>query len=151
MKEYFVDTNIFLRFLLADQKKQYRLVKKLFQKAEEGKISLWTTDVVILEIVWTLKSFYKLKPKVIQHQVSSLIALENLKVKNKDLLLQALDYFATKNVDFSDAYNFLLAKNENKKILSFDSDFDKLGKREKIEKVAGYAHKARAKKISPKR
>lgn len=144
MKEYFVDTNIFLRFLLADQKRQYSLAKKLFQKAEKGKVFLWTTDVVILEIVWTLKSFYKLKPKTIQYQVSSLIALENLKVKNKDLLLQALDYFAAKNVDFGDAYDFLLAKNENKEILSFDRDFDKLGKREKIEKIVGW-------KISQKR
>lgn len=136
MKEYFVGTNIFLRFLLADQKKQHRLAKKLFQKAEEGKVALWTTDVVILEIVWTLRSFYKLSPQVIQHKISSLIGLENLKVKNKNLLLQALDLFVTKKVDFIDAYNFLLAKGEGKKILSFDRDFDKLGKREKIEKIA---------------
>lgn len=110
---------------------------KLFQKAEERKISLWTTDIVILGIVWTLKSFYKLDPQAIQNQVSSLIGLENLKVKNKEFLLQALDFFVAKKVDFVDAYNFLLARHENKKILSFDQDFDKLGKREKIEKVVG--------------
>lgn len=135
MKEYFVDTNIFLRFLLADHKRQHLLAKKLFKKAEEGKVSLWTTDIVILEIVWTLKSFYQLRPQEIQSHISSLIALGNLRVENKNLLLQALDHFARKNVGFTDAYNFLLAQRANKKILSFDQDFDKLGKREKIEKV----------------
>lgn len=135
MREYFVDTNVFLRFLLADNKKQYLLAKKLFQKAEDGKISLWTTDIVILEIIWTLKSFYQLKPQEIQHSITSLTALENLKVENKNLILEALDFFVNKNVDFVDAYNFLLAKKADKKIISFDQDFDKLGKREKIEKV----------------
>lgn len=135
MKGYFVDTNIFLRFLLADHKRQYRLARKLFQEAEGGTISLWTTDIVILEIVWTLKSFYRLKPREIQYRVSSLMALENLKIKNKNLLLQALDHFAVKGVDFADAYNFLLAKKEGKKVLSFDRDFDKLGEKEEIERV----------------
>lgn len=135
MKEYFVDTNIFLRFLLADHKKQYSLAKKLFQKGEEGKITLWTTDIVILEIVWTLKSFYKLTPQKIQDCVSSLIALKNLRIKNKNLLLQALDYFTNENIDFADAYNFLLARAGDKKVISFDRDFDKLGKREDIEKI----------------
>lgn len=135
MREYFVDTNIFLRFLLADNKKQYLLAKKLFQKAEDGKISLWTTDIVILEIIWTLKSFYQLKPQEIQHSITSLAALKNLKIENKNLILEALDVFVSKNVDFADAYNFLLAQKTKKKILSFDQDFDKLGKRENIEKV----------------
>lgn len=135
MKQYFIDTNIFLRFLLADNKKQHRLAKKLFQKAEKGKISLWTTDIVILEIIWTLDSFYHLPVLEIQNSVSSLMALKNLKIKNKKLLLQALDYFVNKKVDFADAYNFLLAKVEKKKIVSFDRDFDKLGEREKIAKI----------------
>lgn len=135
MKEYFVDTNIFLRFLLADNKQQYLLAKKLFKKAEDGKISLWTTDIVILEIIWTLKSFYKIKPREIQHHINCLAALENLKITNGSLLLETLDLFANKNVDFADAYNFLLAQKAKKKIVSFDQDFDKLGKRENIEKV----------------
>jgi len=136
LRQYFVDSNVFFRFLLADHKTQSPLVKKIFQKAEEDKISLWTTDVVILEMVWTFKSFYKLSNSKIQQQMNSIIALDGLKIKNRKLLLQALGLFVEKNVDFADAYNFLLAQKSNKKILSFDRDFDKLGKREKIAEVA---------------
>lgn len=135
MREYFVDTNVFLRFLLADEPKQFRLAKTLFEKAEEGKISLWTTEVVILEIIWTLKSFFKLTPTQIQLKVSSLLAMGGLTVPHRDFILQGLDLFVKKGVDFVDAYNFLLAQKEKKKILSFDEDFDKIGKREEIEKV----------------
>ena len=55
-----------------------------------------------------------------------------MKTKNRDFLLQALDLFVRKNVDFVDAYNFLLAAEEGKKIVSFDRDFDRLGGREDI-------------------
>ena len=135
MKGYFVDTNVFLRLLLNDHKTQSLLAKKIFQKAEKGEISLWTTDIVILEIIWTLTSFYRLSRKKIHYHVNSLFALENFKILNRDFLIRALDDFIKKNVDFVDAYNFYLACKANKKILSFDRDFDKLGKRENIEKI----------------
>lgn len=88
-----------------------------------------------MEIIWTFKSFYKLSVEEIQYKVSSLLALENLQIKNRELLFQALDYFVEKKIDFADAYNFLLAQKENKKIISFDEDFDKLGERENLEKL----------------
>lgn len=124
-----------MRLLLADHPQQSTLAKKLFAKAEANKIFLWTTDIVFLEIIWTLTSYYQLKLKEVQNKVSSLLGLKNLKVKNKDLLLQALDLAATNKVDFADAYNFLLAQKEKQPIISFDKDFDKLGKRENIKKI----------------
>lgn len=131
-----MDTNVFLRFLLRDNKAQSKIAEDLFKKAEKGKIYLWTTDVVILEIVWVLKSFYNSTNKEIQKSVSEILSLKNLKVKNADLLLQAASDFATKNIDFTDCYNFQLAQKENKKILSFDEDFRKLGKVANVKTVA---------------
>jgi len=124
---YFVDTNVFLRFLLGDDIPQHQLAHRLFQKAEAGKLNLWTTDIVILEIVWTLKSFYKYPNVGIKKTVSGILALKNLQVTNSHFLLQALEDFTSKNIDFTDAYNFQLAIKEGKKILSFDDDFRKLG------------------------
>lgn len=132
MKEYFIDTNIFLRFLLADNPRQYNLARQIFLNAGKGQISLWTSTAVVLELVWTLQSFYKLDRINIQEKISSLIVLDGLKTENSDLLLSALDLFVKKNVDFIDAYNFCLARKAGKKIISFDKDFDKLGERENL-------------------
>lgn len=134
-KEYFVDTNIFLRFLLADVRPLAKLAEKLFLAAEKNKLKLWTTDIIILEIVWTLKSFYQYSNKNIQKTVSGLLGLKNLRVRNRKLLIQALKDFEDKKVDFADAYNYQLALKFNKKIVSFDKDFDKLGKRWKIQEI----------------
>lgn len=135
MKRYFVDTNVFLRFLLADDRRLYELARRVFEKAESGEVGLWTTDVVILEIVWTLKSFYKMSAKEIQGKVSAVVALEGLKVGNADLLLTALDIFAGKNVGFADAYNLVLAQKEGVGVLSFDKDFRRLGVGASVEEV----------------
>lgn len=135
MATYFVDTNIFLRFLLKDNEKQHNLAEMLFRKAEEGKISLWTTDIVILEIIWTLKSLYDYPKKETHVAVTNLFGINNLKVNNKKLLIQALKNYTDYNVDFADAYNYQLAQTYKHKILSFDKDFDRLGKRENIEKL----------------
>lgn len=135
VKEYFIDTNIFLRFLLADTKSLHKLAEKLFLAAEKNKLKLWTTDIVVLEIIWTLKSFYQYPNKNIQKTVNSLLGLKNLRVINKKLLIQALKDFEAKGVDFADAYNYQLALKFNKKIVSFDKDFDRLGKKENIQKL----------------
>lgn len=136
MDSYFIDTNILLRFLLKDHKLHYPLARKIFKKAEEGKISIWITDVVILEVIWTLKSLYKYGNTTIREKIDAIISLPNIEVKNKNMLIQALHDFATQNIDFADAYNFQLAQKVGKKILSFDEDFKKLGLTGDIEKVA---------------
>ena len=135
MVNYFIDTNIVLRFLLKDNKIQYPQALKIFEKAEGGKISIWTTDVVILEVVWTLKSVYKYDRFTIKEKIEGLLAPPNLEVLNKKLVLQTIQDFANKNVDFADAYNYQLAKKEDKRILSFDKDFKKLGVKVDIKKI----------------
>lgn len=134
MQHYFVDTNVVLRFLLKDNKILYPKAKKIFEEAEDGAINVWTTDVVILELIWTLKSLYKYDRFTIREKIESIIFLPNFEVLNKKLILQALQDFANKNVDFADAYNFQLAKKEDKKILSFDKDFRKLGVKVNLKK-----------------
>ena len=136
MSNYFIDTNIILRFLLKDNKIQYPQARKIFEKGEAGKISMWTTDVVILELIWTLKSVYGYDRFIIREKVESLLALPNFEVLNKKLVLQALHDFANKNVDFADAYNYQLARKEGKRVLSFDKDFKKLGVKVDIKSVA---------------
>ena len=56
----FVDTNLFLRYLTNDVPAQADAVEAILRRAAAGEISLTTNTLVMAEIVWTLKSFYKL-------------------------------------------------------------------------------------------
>ena len=47
----FVDTNIFIRYLTADIPDKADACDKLFKRTISGKIELFTTDLVIAEII----------------------------------------------------------------------------------------------------
>jgi predicted nucleic acid-binding protein len=127
MEDLFVDTNIFLRFLLKDDRKKAEHCKNLFEKAEKGKIKIFTSDLVIAEVIWTLESFYKLSKKEVSEKVRQMLTLKNLGIPGASLLIEALVIYEEKNVDFIDAYNYILMLNGGlERIASYDTDFDKL-------------------------
>lgn len=51
MKTVFVDTNIFLRYLTADEPAKYEKCREIFKKAVDGKIRLMTSDMVVAELI----------------------------------------------------------------------------------------------------
>ena len=130
----FVDTNIFLRFLLADHPQQSPACKKLFEKATKNQIELVTLPIVIVEISWVLLSFYKETKKEAVKKIKTILFWENLEILDRDILLSAVDLFEKNNLDFIDAYvaSWLEAK-KIKQVYSYDHDFDKLGNVSRIE------------------
>lgn len=105
MDRFFVDTNIFLRYLTNDIPAQANAVKELLWKAARGEIALETNTLVIAEIVWTLQSYYELPPEEIKDKVLGILNTPGLRVEDSDLVGRAILLYAEKNVDFIDAYN----------------------------------------------
>jgi len=104
MNKYFVDTNLFLRFLTNDIPEQSRVLERLMRRSENGEINLISNSMVIAEIVWTLESFYKFSKAKIDEIVSPIVASGSIEFDERDVLLQALEDFHTLNIDFIDAY-----------------------------------------------
>lgn len=126
MKAYYADANIFLRFVLKDDKNLSKQAKEYFIQAKEGKIELIFATEIIMEIIYVLLKFYSLpKQKVIEH-VSTLVKTPYLKIPNRKIILKSLDIFQKYNVDFVDALLFTYATENNSSVLSFDTDFKKL-------------------------
>lgn len=120
-KAYFVDTNLFLRYLTNDVPSQADAVQSLLLRAAKGKIHLVTSGMVIAEIVWTLESCYRLGKREIQTMVLGILNTDGLEVMDSDLLLQAIVPYADKNVDFIDAFNAAwMVKNDVDTIYTFD-------------------------------
>jgi uncharacterized protein len=118
---FFIDTNLFLRYLTNDIPSQADAVDFLLRRASKGMINLVTTGMVIAEIVWTLESYYELDKKTIQTMVLGILNTDGLRVIDSDLLLQAIIPYADKNVDFIDAFNVAwMVKNDVDKIYTFD-------------------------------
>lgn len=101
----FVDTNLFLRFFTNDVPDQADAVEALLRRAMAGEFELITNSLVMAEIVWTLESFYKLPKSSIEEKILAILNTPGLEIVDGDLVLQAITWYVTLNVDFIDAYN----------------------------------------------
>lgn len=129
MKKHFVlDTNIFLRFLIKDNKLQFEKAKKIFTGIEKGEISGQVSILVLNEIIWVLENYYELKRSIYIPQLLSLFALKNMKIieVKKSLITGILQKMMKVKYDFTDLYLSETTSKEN--IYSFDKDFDRIGK-----------------------
>ncbi|AEG16385.1 PilT protein domain protein [Desulfofundulus kuznetsovii DSM 6115] len=121
-----IDANVVLRFLTGNPPEMAAQALELMARAEKGEVCLRLHHLVIAEIVWVLSSFYKFTKREIANTLVSFIHADGIQVDNSDLVVQALQDMAKKNIDFVDAYLAALAKQHEESVCSFDSDFEKL-------------------------
>ena len=109
MKKIFIDTNIFIRYLINDVPHQIDKVERLFDLAEKGEVTLITGPPVFFEIAWTLKSFYNVNREGIYESISGIIGLPGLDIIDLDILEEALELYKQTSTDFNDAYIAVLS------------------------------------------
>lgn len=101
INKYILDTNILIRFLVNDPKKQASTVEDLFQRAENK--SLVIPDVVLVETVFVLLSFYELSKEEMIEKLSSLIVYIKFDL-HKTLFQKTLELYSKYPISFVDAY-----------------------------------------------
>jgi predicted nucleic-acid-binding protein len=123
----FIDTNIFIRFLTNDIPDKAAACEGIFREAAEKNESLFTTEMVIAEIIWVLESYYELPKKEVQEMVEKILITPFLLCPQKDLILNALTLYGDKNIDYIDAYNASVVREQGiKEVYSYDRHFDRI-------------------------
>ena len=123
----FIDTNIFIRFLTNDIPEKADACEHLFREAVEKNEKFFTTEMVIAEIIWVLESYYELPKKEVREMVEKILITPFLFFPQKDLILNALTLYGDKNIDYIDAYNASVLKEQGiKKVYSYDRHYDKI-------------------------
>lgn len=128
MLKYFIDTNIFLRTLIEEDKDSFKACFNFLQKLKTNQIKGVTSNIVLSEIVWTLLSYYKFSKSEVIKALSGVLNLRGLGIVDKFQPDLAISLYETKGVKFVDA---LIASNPDifeKKwiVISYDQDFDKM-------------------------
>lgn len=125
-KEVILDSNIFIRFLVGDIKDQSEKAQVIFNNIEQGRVKGHVSILVVNEVIWILENFYELKRAIYLPQLVKLLSLRNIKIMEakKKILLMILEKMQVSSIDFTDIY--LSYIKENKEILSFDRDFQKI-------------------------
>ena len=130
-KRFLLDTNIILRFLLADHPTLSKKAKNIFKEAEKGEIELFVNHTTIAEVFWVLESFYQLSRQELIQILSDFLRFPNLRVTDKRMILKTFNLLARENVSYIDAYNLIFARKNNLELKTFDRKLEKLAREKK--------------------
>ncbi len=125
MRFAYIDTNVLLRFLLGDIADQLQFAKDAFLLAKEGQLKIILTPIVFFEIIYTLRSQYKLPKEEIATQLGKLLALPYLSVEEEAILKSTLSFWLKSKLDLVDCYLLVKAENDSADVLTFDSGLKK--------------------------
>jgi predicted nucleic-acid-binding protein len=123
----YADTNTFIRFFTSYPEEQSEIVNRFFLKVALREVELFVCDIVISEIVYVLERIYKVSRNEIYEKIHSILNMENIIIENRSVIVNALNYYKDKNINFNDAYIASHAiKNNINKVFTLDNDFKKI-------------------------
>ena len=120
-----VDTNILVRLLVNDDKKQAKFAANLFKNN-----SIFIPKSVLLETEWVLRYTYEIKSDMISTAFEKLLGLSRVRVEDSICVSQAIQWYK-KNFDFADALH-LAASMQATTFATFDKKFIKIAKKSQI-------------------
>ena len=107
-----IDANVILRYLLND-------VEEMAKKsAEIINAGAFTLPEVIAEVIYVLKSIYKVEREEIAAAILQIF--KEIEVANKEIMIEAVKIFAESSLDFVDCILIAYNKVENVEVFSFD-------------------------------
>lgn len=134
----FLDTNVVMRYVTADDPLKAQACAELFQRVQRGEEALLTSEAVVAEAVYILSARtpgYRLDRHEIRDRLGAILRLRGLQVPEKQVCLRALDvYAAYPRLDYEDALAVAHMEHEGiTEIVSYDSDSDRIPHLERVE------------------
>ena len=124
-----VDTNILIRLLTGDDRRQETIARSLFAAGP-----VWIAKTVLLETDWVLRSLYGFEDDAIREAFTKLLGLENVHAEDTQAVAAALE-LTEHGVEFADALH-LSSKPPGAVFISFDRSFVRRGKRAGVSGVS---------------
>lgn len=121
-----LDTNVLVRYLLADDERQHRAAVALLAEAAE----CWLPVTVVLELEWVLRT-RRIGREDLERRLRELLALANVRAQHAEAVNVALAWYRD-GMDFADALHLALSQ----QAASFATFDEKLVKRAKALKVS---------------
>jgi len=124
-KVYLIDTNVILRYLMADHEKFSPKAKAFMVKVSQEKTKAEIPAVVIVECVYVMEKFYRIPKREIADTLSRILNFSGIVNPDKSEILEALLKYEVSNADIVDG---LLAASSapDRVVVSFDKDFERL-------------------------
>src|SRR4051794_12911381 len=118
----FLDTNIFVRHLAADEPNHSPRATRYFDRIQRGEITVRTANTVVFETVFVAERVYRLQRQDIRDNLRPLLALPCIVLPGKDEVMATFDLYVERPaLSFADCYHVTLMKQLRlTEIVSFD-------------------------------
>ena len=120
-----LDTNIWIRYIVKDNKHQFEQSRELFAAIDSGLIKVYGSSIVFLEVNYVLKNIYRFKFEEILEVMSSMRNLRNVTILEQVDIDVAIKFFKTYRVKFSDCLIASQLRN-NIVLATFDREMQKI-------------------------
>lgn len=123
-----LDTNVIIRYLTQDDKKQAAKANKLIDNELSSNEPGFITLISLVEVVWVLESCYVQSKDEIIGVLHSLLTTKQLLVEGADMAYLAMKRYAAGKADFSDALIAVISENRGcRSVVTFDKKGKSVG------------------------
>lgn len=128
-----LDTNVILRFLLADEPSLYAQSREIMDRVESGELVAQVSDAVLAECIYVLRDFYGVPKERYAAELLTVISFRGVSRSHMPVLIGALKLYQGTNIGFVDAHILILSQRLGAKLITFDRKLAKLAARMQIE------------------
>lgn len=115
-----LDTNVLVRWLVADDDEQTAQVQRLFDASANGD-PLFVPATVALELEWVLRSRYRLDKAAVIQAFNALLETQGLEIQAEGAIERALHAYRNGNAEFADCLHAgLCGAAERSPMMTFD-------------------------------
>jgi predicted nucleic acid-binding protein len=118
-----------VRLLSADDPEKQDRTLDLFERAQSGEIDLMTSEAIVAETIYVLTSarLYGASRETVAQSLLGLLSLHSVYLDNKDIVLAALQRFATSRFSFADCLCIEHARRHTAgMVFTYDRGFDRV-------------------------
>ena len=126
MTIHVIDTNIVLRFLLADHPDHFARAKELMDQVQAGKRKAYLAESVLAECLFVLTKFYKVPKEEAARRLDELLDYKGFTGDRLAILRSALAIFIANKIAFVDAVILAIAQHNGWHLETFDKALAKL-------------------------
>lgn len=121
-----LDTNVIIRFLTSDKSTRHRKLYSFFESLERGERRAELKLIVLFQVVFVLKSFYKVPKEHIVDGMIGILEYKGIAIKEKKIVRRTLELWRENKLEIVDCYLIACLEGNTKNLLySYDRDFDK--------------------------
>jgi predicted nucleic-acid-binding protein len=121
-----LDTTVIVRFLVSDKSPKYKNLYSFFESLEYGKMKVELKLIVLFQVLFVLKSFYKVPKDQVANGITDLLKYKGIVIKNKTMIRRMMKMWCNKKLDIVYCYLIAILENDSQNLLySYDRDLDK--------------------------